>query len=67
MNEIAQREGITSREMEGSRNEPWRTPSFKGQARGMKGEKMDRNKNQERQTHFKFLPEYLPELLAHGW
>lgn len=34
----------------------------------MEGEgKMDREKNQERQIHFRFLPEYLPEPLAHGW
>lgn len=34
---------------------------------GMVGGKMYKEKNQERQIHFKFLPEYLPEPLAHGW
>lgn len=60
-------------EMEGSRTEPWRTSSFRRQARGReeKGmvgrEKTDREKNQEKQIHFKFLLQCLPEPLAHGW
>lgn len=46
-------------EMEGSRTEPWRTSSFRRQARGREGhgrKRKNREKNQEKQIHFKFLP-----------
>ena len=54
-----------------ARTETWRTSSFKGQTRGRDrhGRRRENGQREEpgKAIHFRFLPECLPEPLAHEW